>query len=113
MPILSLVNLEKEIADLILDKLEHLEITPVRASQIAKFALSVLPDSLTEEQITTVIPKLDDNFYELAAVVHKHLSEYEEHQREIIKNEAVELIHQGQMDKASVLMKKFFDQKLK
>ena len=43
-----------------------MEITPERASQISQFVLSFLPENLTEEQIQSLIPKLDDHFFELS-----------------------------------------------
>lgn len=104
--------LEKEIATLLLDKLEHMQITPERAAQIARFAIKSLPDTLTDKQATKLIPSLDDTFFELAAVVHKHLSVGEEDQRNKITQQAQDLIKKGHLEEATKLMKDYFSGKI-
>lgn len=66
-----LFKLEQDIAKLLLDKLEHFEISFERASQIAKFILSHLPENLTDDQVRKILPSLDDEFVELVGIVHK------------------------------------------
>lgn len=83
----TVIQLEQEIALLLLDKLEHFEISFERASQIAGFILAHLPENLTDEQLKNLLPALDDEFFELAGIVHKHMLEYEEkYKTEQIKN---------------------------
>lgn len=106
----KLFKLEQEIANLVLDKLEHLEITPERASQIAKFVITSLPENLTDDQIEKVIPNLDEKFWELAEIVHKHFQAYEDASKDKVVTEAEKLIHQGRVNDASQLMKKYFSQ---
>jgi len=82
-----LFQVEQEIAKLLLIKLEKFDITFDRASQIAKFILSHLPENLTDEQVMKIIPSLDDQFFELSELVHKHMLGYEEKYKEdTIKN---------------------------
>ncbi|MDO9028200.1 MAG: hypothetical protein Q7U68_04995, partial [Candidatus Roizmanbacteria bacterium] len=80
-------QLEQGVAKLLLTRLEHFDITLERASQIAKFSLAHLPENLTDEQVMKIIPSLDDEFIELAEIVYKHMSNYEEkYKNEAIKN---------------------------
>lgn len=107
-----LFQVEKEIAQLILTKLEHFEITLERASQIAKFILAYLPENTTDEQVEQIIPSLDDEFTELAGVVHKHLSNYEEkYKNDAIKN-VQELIKHKHFEQASSQVNDFINRKL-
>lgn len=108
----ELFKLQREIALLIVEKLKHLEITPKRAAEIARFVLKALPESLTDEQIKQVIPTLDDQFFELAEVVHKHLLEYEAANRDKVTSDAQFLIKQGKIEEANKIMKDYFDHKL-
>lgn len=102
-----ITQLEQEIATLLLDKLEHLEITPERAAAIARFTLSHLPENLEEEKLAQIIPSLDDEYYELASIVHKHMLENEQ-KKEIIVNDVQALIKAGKLDDASEQMKAYF-----
>ena len=103
-----LLKIEKEIAELLLNKLEHLDISLERASQIARFVLKALPVGLTNEQVQGIIPKLDDEFFELSGIVNKHMQEYEEENKPIVLDEVHKLTKQGQFDEASKLMKDYF-----
>lgn len=106
-----LFKLEQDIAKLLLTKLEHFEITFERASQIAKFILSHLPEDLTDEQVIQILPTLDDEFIELASIVHKHMVEYEEKYKEKITQGIEDLIRHKHFDEASRLAKEYFSKK--
>ena len=58
-----LFQLEQDIANLLLDKLEDFELSFERASKIAKFVLSHLPENLTDAQVMEILPSLDDEFF--------------------------------------------------
>lgn len=105
-------EIEKEIARLLIDKLEHLEITPNRASEIARFTLSTLPEDLTDDQLEKIIPSLDDRYYELAGIVHQHLNKYENINKEETQQKASLLIKQGKLEEASTLLKEYFNNKI-
>ena len=106
----DLINkLEKEIAELLLTKLEHLDIPLDRASAIAKFTLKSLPDGLTDDQVRQIIPKLDDEFVELADIVYKHMVEFEEkYKKPVVLDEVNELVKNKHFDQANKLMKDYF-----
>lgn len=108
-----LFEVEQKVAKLLLTRLEHFEISLERASQIARFVLAHLPDNLTDEQVLQVVPSLDDEFTELAGIVHKHLLDYEEkHKEGVIKN-VRDLIKHQDFQQASSLMSDYFNRKLK
>jgi enoyl-[acyl-carrier-protein] reductase (NADH) len=108
-----LFQLEQEIAKLLLAKLEHFEISLERASQIAKFILAHLPDNLTDEQVAQIIPSLDDEFSELAGIVHKHMLDYEEKYKNEVVNNVQDLIKHQHFQQASSQISDYFNRKLK
>jgi hypothetical protein len=59
-----------------------------------------------------IIPKLDDEFYELATVVAKHLQDYENKFKDKTVNAVEKLVKQGKLQEAESLMEKYFQQKL-
>lgn len=106
-----LFQVEQEIAKLLLTKLEKFNITFERASQIAKFILSHLPENLTDEQMLKIIPSLDDQFYELSEIVHKHMLDYEEKYKEDTIKNMQEMIKHKHFQEASNLANKYFELK--
>lgn len=106
-------EVEKEIANILIEKLEHENITPERAAQIARFVVKSIPSHvISDEQMLAIIPKLDDEFTELASVVMKHFDNYEKANKKIIIDEVEQLIKQGLLKEASELMQKYFQKKL-
>ncbi|OGM23730.1 hypothetical protein A3D00_00820 [Candidatus Woesebacteria bacterium RIFCSPHIGHO2_02_FULL_38_9] len=87
-----LFQLEKDIATLLLTKLEHFDLSFERASLIARFILSHLPEDITDEQLEKIIPSLDDEFVELAGIVNKYMLEFEEKNSEALTQEISELV---------------------
>ena len=106
-----LFQLERDIATLLIDRLEHLELTLDRASQIAQFILAHLPDSLTDEQVLQIIPSLDDRFYELAGIVYKYLLSYEDKYQNVARIQLEELIRHKHFTDASKLASDYFKHK--
>ena len=107
-----LFQVEQEIAKLLLVKLEKFDITFERASQIAKFILAHLPENMTDEQVMKIIPSLDDQFYELSEIVHKHMLGYEDkYKNETIKN-MQEMMKHKHFQEASNMAFKYFEQKV-
>ena len=107
-----LFQLEQEIAKLLLTKLEHFEISFERASQIAKFILAHLPDNLSNEQVAQIIPSLDDEFTELAGIVHKHMLNYEEKYKDDVVKNVQDLIKHQHFQQASSQISDYFNRKL-
>ena len=107
-----LLEVEKEIAQLLLEKLEHFDISLERASQIARFVLNTLPADLTDNQVRQIIPSLDDEFFELSEIVYKHMKDYEEEYKPFVLSEVRELIKHHHFEEANQLMKKYFNKTL-
>lgn len=106
-----LFQLEQDLANLILTKLEHLDITFERASQIAKFILIQLPENLTDEEVLKIIPTLDDEFTELAEIVYKYMTSYEEKYQDAVTKKAEELIKHKHFEEANNLIQKYYNEK--
>lgn len=104
-------QIEQEIATLLVNKLESQQITPIRASQVARFVLQTIPLQITDEQMMAIIPTLDDEFFELATVVSNHIREYEAKYKPLVELEVRELIKQGHFPEASSLMNQYFQKK--
>ena len=108
-----LFQVEQEIAQLLLIKLEHFDISLDRASQIAKFILAHLPDNLTDEQVAQIIPSLDDKFTELAGIVYKHILDYEEKYKDNALKDVRDLIKHQHFQQASSQVSDYLNRKLK
>lgn len=108
-----LVQIEREIAKLLLTELRHFEITFERAAQIAKFVTSSLPENLSDAQVATIIPSLDDEFVELAGIVHKYLLKDEESRKLEVVNKVQDLVRHQDYLQANKLMSEYFSRKLK
>lgn len=103
-----LFRVEKEIAELLLEKLEHSEIDHEKASKIARFVLNLLPEGIADEQIDALILKLDDEFYELVEIVNQYISEYEKTHKPLVLEEVSKLTKSGNLEEASKLMQDYF-----
>ncbi|OGG16029.1 hypothetical protein A3D78_01330 [Candidatus Gottesmanbacteria bacterium RIFCSPHIGHO2_02_FULL_39_14] len=105
-------KLERDVAKFLIDKLEHYNLSLEKASLIAKFILSHLPENLTDEQIIQILPTLDDSFVELAGVVHKYISEFEKIHKHEISLKIEDLIKHNHFDEANRLAEEYFQKKL-
>ena len=105
-------EVEQEIANFLIDGLEDQEITPEQAIQIAKFVIKVIPEKMTDQQMLAIIPKLDDEFVELASIVYKHLDDYERKNKAQVTAQVETLMRQGKLNEASQLMEQYFQKKL-
>jgi hypothetical protein len=104
----TLNNLENDIVNFLVDKLENSEVSLQRASLIAKFVLVHLPENTTDEELKQLLPSLDDTFIELAGIVHKYMNKYEEIEKTEVTGDVQSLIKSGKFDEASRLMKDYF-----
>ena len=112
MTVILLTQIENEIARLLEEKLDKLEITPERATEISRFVLKTLPPNLTDAQVQAIIPSLDDHFTELASIVHKHMIEYEQAHKDLVLAKSRILLKKGHLGEASDLMKAYFAHKI-
>ena len=105
-------QVEQEIVNLLLDKLEAEQIIPEHARTIAKFVVKTIPHEMTDQQMLQIIPRLDDEFFELATIVYKHLREYEKKFKKQVVHVVKNLMKQGRFQEAQELMNKYFQRKL-
>lgn len=106
-----LFKVQEDIANLLIAKLEDQQISFERASLIAQFVLAHLSENLTDEQVLQILPSLDDEFIELASIVHKYMSEYEEKYSKIITAQMSDLIKHKHFEEASKMASKYLTKK--
>lgn len=99
-------KLQKQIVEIITTGLETGTISEERAKEIAKFVLDALPEGIKYPELIAIIPKLDDEFRELSAVVVPFMSEYEKKVKEAVNVQISALIQSGKIDEALQLTKK-------
>lgn len=105
-------QVEQEIANLLIRKLEDQEITPEHAVEIAKFVVKSIPSEMSDLRMMEIIPILDDQFTELASIVYKHLKDYEDEHKTNVEEIVDKLVKDGKLEEASKLMQQYFQNKL-
>lgn len=104
-------KLEREILEVIEEKLKSGEMDAPRAKDIARMVLDKLHPPLTLEQIHKIAPTLDDEFIELSAAILFVLQDHDEEIRTTVANHVEKLIKSGKLDEASDLIKSTTSQK--
>jgi hypothetical protein len=99
-------KLQADVVALITEKLKAGEMSQERAQRIAQMILEKLPSSINYEELMRVVPKLDDEFIELAEVVVPIMSDYEKKIHTTIENRVLELIRQKKFTEAMAEAKK-------
>lgn len=87
-------QVEQEIANLLVERLENSQMNPERAVEIAKFVVRSIPKEMSDKQMLEIIPNLDDQFTELASIVHKHLLEDDQTKKTVGLENARKLLEQ-------------------
>lgn len=99
-------TIERDILNIIKEKLQTGEMDAERASKIAQLVLKTLHPGISLEEIYRVVPTLDDQFSELTAIVLPILQEYEEKVEKTVREKVESLIKQGHFTEASNLVQK-------
>lgn len=97
-------QLEKDILNIIAQKLQNGQMDLQRAELIAKMLLDKLHPPLTLEQIYEIAPTLDDEYTELSAAIQPIIYEHDEKIKNIVVTHAEKLIKSGKIDEASNLI---------
>lgn len=97
-------QLEKDILEIIAQKLQNGQMDLGRAQQIAKLLLEKLHPPLTLEQIYEIAPTLDDHFKELSQAILPLLSEHESEVDKLVAEHAERMIKSGKFDEAEKLL---------
>lgn len=98
-------KIERDILDIIEQKLMNSQMDADRAADIAKMVLEKLHPPLTLEQIYAIVPTLDDHFAELTAAVLPVIKEHDDKVRVIVAKHAEDLIKSGKLDEALKVLK--------
>jgi hypothetical protein len=106
-------KLEEQVVELIQSKLADGSLTEERAQAMSKYTLEILRPGMSFDELYRAVPKLDDQYQELAPVVLPIVREYEERVVAEAQKGVSELIRQGQFDAAVKLSEKVVSQDVK
>lgn len=106
-------KLEEQVVELIQKKLADGSLTEERAQAMSKATLEILRPGMSFDELYKAVPKLDDQYQELAPIVLPIVREYEERVVSQAQKGVSELIRQGQYDAAVKLSKKVVSQDVK
>ncbi len=106
-------QIELQVVEFIKAKLADGTLTEERAQAISQIVLDILKPGMSFEELYKVIPKLDDQFSELAPIVLPLVRDYEERIVKEAQKSVQHLIHQGQFDAASKLAEQAVKQDVK
>ena len=93
-------QVQKAVVGIITNGLKEGYITEDRAKVIAKMILEKLPEGIGFEDFITILPKLDDDYEEIAGVVVPLMEQYETIMRNDNDKKITELIKSGKIDEA-------------
>jgi len=85
-------KVQSDVVALITERLKSGEMSQERSKKIATMVLEKLPENISYQELMQVIPKLDDEFLELAGVVVPIMSEYEKKLHAAIEGRVLELV---------------------
>lgn len=98
-------KIERDILDIIEEKLKNGEMDAERAKEIARMVLDKLHPPLSLEQIYAIVPTLDDHFTELARAVFPVINDHQDKIKEVVGKHADELLKSGKLDEALSILK--------
>lgn len=71
MPSDKVLQFERQVAQLLLTKLEHLQITQDRAAEISHYILTTFPEDLSDKAFQIQYQHLENKFTELSPLFHQ------------------------------------------
>lgn len=95
-------KVQSDIVNLITQKIKSGEMSQDRAQQIAAMVLEKVPENISREELLKVIPKLDDEFIELADVVVPIMTEYEKTIHKTIEEKVLKLVREKKFKEAMI-----------
>lgn len=98
-------NLERNILQIIEEKLKNGQMNADRAKAIARMVLDKLHPPLTLEQIHKIAPTLDDEFAELVKAVLPVMQDHDAEVQKVVTEHAEQLIKSGKFDEALSVLK--------
>lgn len=106
-------RIEKEISEIIEEKLKNRQMNASRAREIAIFVLNALHPHMTLEQIHSVVQDFDDHFSELIPIVLQVSNDYEEQVIKVVEVHVNNLLKQNKVTEASDMIKRALEKKIK
>lgn len=106
-------KVEKEILDVIEEKLKSQQMNAERAREIARYILTSLHPHMSLNQIHQVAQSFDDHFPELIPVVLQISNDYEDKVKKAVGEHVGNLLKQNKIDEASDLLKKALNKQVK
>jgi len=106
-------KVEKEILDIIEERLKAREMNAARAREIASYILSSLHPHMTLDQIQTAAQNFDEHFSELIPVVLQITSDYDNLVKKTVSEHVATLIKQNKIEEANILLKKAINKEVK
>ncbi len=104
-------KIEKEILDIIEERLKAREMNAARAREVASYILASLQPHMTLDQINTVAQNFDDHFPELIPVVLQITNDYDNIVKKTVQEHVASLIKQNKIDEANTLLKQAIKKK--
>lgn len=98
-------KIERDILEIMEEKLRNGEMDADRAKAIARMVLEKLHPPLTLEQIYAVAPTLDDHFTELDKAVLPVVEDHDDQVKNIVSKHANQLIASGKVEEAYKILK--------
>lgn len=93
-------KIQRDIVGLITEKLKTGEMSQQRSKEIASVVLEKLPEDISYNDLMQIIPKLDDEFGELAEVVVPVMIDYEKKLHSVIEQKVLSLVRQKKFKEA-------------
>lgn len=106
-------KIEKEVLEIIEEKLKLGEIKADRAKEIAGYVYDALYPRMNIDQIYNVVQNFDDHFPELIKVVVNASYGYEDKVREVVTKQVDKLISQNKIEEADILLEKALNKEIK
>ncbi len=106
-------KIERDILEIIEQKLKNGQMDAERARGIARLVLDKLHPPLTLEQIYEIAPTLDDHFTELAKAIIPVVQDHEEKVKNIVAEHAHKLITMGKIEEATSVIKQALEKEAK
>jgi len=106
-------KIEREVLDIIEQKLKARQMNEQRAREIAGYVLQALHPHMDINQIHAVVQNFDDHFPELIPIVIKVSNDYEEKVKKVVGEYVGNLLKQNKITEASKLLNKALNKQVK
>lgn len=106
-------KIEKEVLEIIEEKLKARQMNAQRAKEIAQYILQTLHPHMNINEIHSVAQSFDDHFPELVPVVVQVSQDYEDKVKKIVTEHVGNLLKQNKVDEAHTILKQALNKEVK